>query len=103
MCGNVFAQPCMVFVLRCCCRRRGPFDPDFLQLLSHVVVGTLLSKIVPFLYGAKPALLKLGTTIRYSEITAAVRRDSLMAAVGFAALGLWLSLKIAARFMAGGA
>lgn len=90
-------------VLRCCCRRRGPFDPDFLQLLSHVVVGTLLSKVVPFLYGAKPALLKLGTTIRYSEITAAVRRDSLLAAVGFAALGLWLSLKVAARFMAGGA
>jgi hypothetical protein len=36
---------------------------------------------------------------RYSEITAAVRRDSIMAAVGFAALGLWLSFKIAAKFM----
>jgi hypothetical protein len=81
-------------------RRRGPFDPEFLQLLSHVLLGTVLSKIVPFIYGAKPALLKLGSTTRYSEITAAVRRDSLLAAVGFAALGLWLSLKIAAKFMA---
>lgn len=83
------------------CRRRGPFDPDFLQLLSHVLLGTILSKVVPFIYGAKPALLKLGTTTRYSEITAALRRDSLLAAVAFAALGLWLSLRIAAKFMVG--
>lgn len=84
-----------------CCRRRGPFDPDFLQLLSHVVLGTILSKIVPFIYGAKPALLKLGSTTRYSEITAAVGRDSLLAALGVAALGLWLSFKVAAKFLAG--
>lgn len=70
-----------------------------MQLLSHVALGFILSKIVPFIYGTKPALLKLGTTIRYSEITAAVRRDSMLAAVGFAALGLWLGLKIAAKFM----
>jgi ubiquitin carboxyl-terminal hydrolase 48 len=81
-------------------RRRGLFDTDFLQLLSHVVLGTILSKLMPFLYGAKPALLKLGSAdTRYSTITAAVRRDSLLAAVGFAALGLWLSFKIAARFL----
>lgn len=83
------------------CRRRGPFDPDFLQLLSHVVLGSILSKVLPFLYGTKPALLKLGTTIRYSEITAAVRRDSILAAVGFAMLGLFLSFKLAAKFLAG--
>lgn len=65
------------------------------------MLGTLLSKIVPFLYGAKPALLKLGTTIRYSEITAAVRRDSVLAAVGFAAFGLWLSFKVAVKFLGG--
>jgi hypothetical protein len=41
-------------------RRRGIFDTDFLALLAHVLLGTVLSKIVPFLYGARPALLQLG-------------------------------------------
>eukprot|EP00879_Flechtneria_rotunda_P010233 GHRR01010699.1.p1 GENE.GHRR01010699.1~~GHRR01010699.1.p1 ORF type:complete len:574 (+),score=201.61 GHRR01010699.1:88-1722(+) len=76
-------------------RRRGLLDPDFLQLLSHVVLGTILSKIVPFLYGNKPALLKLGSNIRYSTVIAAVRRDSLLAAAGFAAFALWASYKLA--------
>lgn len=58
------------------------------------------SKIVPFLYGAKPALLKLGTTTTYSEIFNAVRRDSMLAAVTFAGLALWLSFKIASKFLA---
>lgn len=57
-------------------RRKGPLDPDFLQLMSHVVVGTILSKIVPFFYGPKPALLKLGSLTPYSEILSAIRRDS---------------------------
>lgn len=26
-------------------RRKGPFDPDFLQLLAHVILGTILSKV----------------------------------------------------------
>jgi len=93
----------MLSLIHAClaCRRKGPFDPDFLQLLSHVLLGTILSKIVPFIYGSKPALLKLGSTTRYSEITAAVRRDSMLAAVGFAALGLWLSFKVAAKVLAG--
>ena len=26
-------------------RRKGPLDPDFLQLLAHVLVGTILSKV----------------------------------------------------------
>ncbi|GFR39880.1 hypothetical protein Agub_g382 [Astrephomene gubernaculifera] len=60
-------------------RRKGPFDPDFLQLLAHVLLGSLLSKVVPFLYGPKPALLRLGSGVSYSTITAAVRRDSLLA------------------------
>ena len=83
------------------CRRRGPFDPDFLQLLSHVVLGTILSKVLPFLYGAKPALLQLGSTIPYSQITKAVARDSTAAAIGAAALGLWLLLKLAANLTLG--
>jgi len=82
-------------------RRRGPFDPDFLQLLSHVVLGTILSKVLPFLYGAKPALLQLGSTTPYSQITKAVARDSTAAAVGAAALGLWLLLKLAAKLTLG--
>jgi kynurenine 3-monooxygenase len=56
-------------------RRKGPFDPDFLQLLSHVILGTILSKIVPFLYGKQPKLLQLGSA-PYSEILSAVKRDS---------------------------
>ncbi|GIL95578.1 hypothetical protein Vretimale_1533 [Volvox reticuliferus] len=67
-------------------RRKGPFDPDFLQLLAHVILGTLLSKIVPFLYGPKPALLRLGSGIPYSQITAAVQRD--------AKLAVWLGLAL---------
>jgi hypothetical protein len=39
-------------------------------------------QIVPFLYGPKPALLRLGSGIPYSQITAAVRRDAKLA-VGF--------------------
>jgi len=59
--------------------RKGPLDPDFLQLLSHVVLGTVLSKLVPFLYGDKPKLLQLGTA-PYGEILAAVQRDAAAAA-----------------------
>jgi ubiquitin carboxyl-terminal hydrolase 48 len=66
-----------------------------------VLLGTILSKLLPFLYGPKPALLKLGSTTPYSTIIAAVKRDSIMAAVGFAALGIWLGVKLAARLMAG--
>ena len=34
-----------VCVCACVRRRKGPFDTDFLQLLSHVLLGTLLSKV----------------------------------------------------------
>ncbi len=75
-------------------------DPDFLQLLSHVVLGTVLSKIVPFLYGNKPALLKLGTTTPYADIVRAVRRDSfaaaLVAGVGLLVLAAKLAMKVVA-------
>jgi ubiquitin carboxyl-terminal hydrolase 48 len=68
-------------------RRRGPFDPDFLQLLSHVLLGTILSKILPFLYGARPALLTLGSRTPYSKILGAVTRDAaITAALVLAAL-----------------
>jgi kynurenine 3-monooxygenase len=79
-------------------RRRGLFDADFLQLLSHVLVGTVLSKLVPFIYGSKPALLSLGSTTPYSRIISAVRRDSAIAAAAFAAFGVWLALKLARAF-----
>ncbi|KXZ44087.1 hypothetical protein GPECTOR_74g701 [Gonium pectorale] len=76
-------------------RRKGPFDPDFLQLLAHVVLGTILSKIVPFIYGPRPALLRLGSGIPYSEITAAVRRDAKLAVV----LGVVLLLAAVAKLL----
>lgn len=60
---------------------RGLLDPDFRQLMSHVALGFLLSKIVPFLYGPKPAIMKLGSNTRYSEILASVNRDSAVAAL----------------------
>ncbi|KAG1675257.1 hypothetical protein FOA52_016288 [Chlamydomonas sp. UWO 241] len=59
--------------------RKGPFDPDFLQLLAHVILGTILSKVVPFLYGDKPKLLKLGSA-PYGEILSAIQRDATTAA-----------------------
>lgn len=74
-------------------RRKGPFDPDFLQLLSHVILGTILSKIVPFLYGKKPKLLELGSA-PYGQILQAVQRDSAAAAV-LAVAGL---LALVAKF-----
>lgn len=72
-------------------RRKGPFDPDFLQLLSHIVVGVILSKIVPFLYGEKPKLFMLGSA-PYSEILGAIERDSkgllfLVIAIAIALIG----------------
>jgi hypothetical protein len=85
------------------CRRRGIFDTDFLALLAHVLLGTILSKVVPFLYGAKPALLQLGAGLPYSKILKAVRRDATAAAVGLAAVGVWLGTRIAARLATGGA
>ncbi len=39
---------------------QGPLDPDFLQLLSHVVVGTILNKLLPFLYRKPCAPTMLG-------------------------------------------
>ena len=59
--------------------------------------GTILSKIVPFWYGDKPMLLKLGTA-PYSLILEAIQRDGKAAAIGLAVLltlglgkffGLW--------------
>lgn len=84
-------------------RRRGIFDPDFLALLAHVLLGTILSKIVPFIYGARPALLQLGAGLPYSKILKAVRRDAAAAAVLLAGLGVWLGTKIAAKLATGGA
>lgn len=74
-----------------------------MALLAHVLLGTILSKIVPFLYGSRPALLQLGAGLPYSKILKAVRRDALAAAVLLAALGVWLGTKFAFKLAAGGA
>ena len=84
-------------------RRRGIFDTDFLALLAHVLLGTILSKLVPFLYGARPALLQLGAGLPYSKILKAVKRDAAAAAVLLAALGVWVGSRIAAKLATGGA
>ncbi|KAG2495591.1 hypothetical protein HYH03_006191 [Edaphochlamys debaryana] len=81
-------------------RRKGPLDPDFLQLLSHVILGTILSKIVPFLYGSKPKLLQLGSGIPYSSITRAVERDSKIALVLVLAGLVFLAVKLTKFFAA---
>ncbi len=80
--------------------RKGWGEPGFVQLLLHVMVGSVLSKLVPNMYGPKPALLRLGSRVPYSEITAAVERDSVIA-VGLMvllALGLYAALKAARVF-----
>ncbi len=75
-------------------RRKGLLDPDFLQLLSHIVIGTLLSKLVPFLYGPKVKLLQLGTTTPYAEIMAAINRDSKIGLGMVVVLGLAVAAKL---------
>jgi len=61
-------------------------NADFASLLVHVLLGTVLSKVVPFIYGPKPALLSLGSQTPYGDIKAAVSRD----AAGGALVGLGL-------------
>lgn len=75
-------------------RRKGPLDPDFLQLLAHVLLGTILSTLVPFLYGKRPALLQLGSGLPYSKIVAAVKRDAAAALVGVVAALLFVLAKL---------
>ncbi len=53
-----------------------------------------LTQIVPFLYGPRPALLRLGSGIPYREITAAVRRDAKLAAFLLLAIALFITAKI---------
>ena len=76
-------------------RKKGIFDPDFMKLLSHIILGTILSKLVPYWYGKKPLLLSLGGDARYSHIMAAIQRYSSAAAVMFAAVVLLVVFKIA--------
>eukprot|EP00798_Chlamydomonas_sp_ICE-L_P016017 gene16017-22155_t len=75
-------------------RRQGLIDLNLVQLLSHVVVGTILSKLVPFLYGKDVALLKLGS-LPYGSILRAVQRDSAGAAAFFLALAAFGIAKLA--------
>lgn len=61
--------------------------------VNDVLSGTILSKIVPFWYGPKPALLQMGGSTDYSYIMTAVRRDGQLAAV-LCSLGvLYVALK----------
>lgn len=60
--------------------------------LAHA--GTVLSKLVPKLYGPKPALLSLGSTTPYSVIYSSVQRDATAVAVVLGALLCWAALKL---------
>ncbi|GAX76027.1 hypothetical protein CEUSTIGMA_g3470.t1 [Chlamydomonas eustigma] len=73
--------------------RKGPLDPDFLQLLSHVLLGTILSKIVPNLYGKQPMLLQLGTA-PYSKILSAVKRDAKVSAMVLILIAMSIVLRM---------
>jgi 2-polyprenyl-6-methoxyphenol hydroxylase-like FAD-dependent oxidoreductase len=84
-------------------RRRGLFDKDFVSLFAHVILGTILSKVVPFLYGPRPALLRLGSKdMPYSQILKAVRRDAAAAAVLVAGAVAWFAWRFFARLAATG-
>ncbi|KAL6759374.1 monooxygenase [Haematococcus lacustris] len=65
---------------------------DFFLLAAHVVLGTVLSKLLPFIYGSTPALLRLGSE-RYSVIYSAVRRDAALAVALAASLSIWLLVR----------
>ena len=60
----------------------------------HARTGTILSKTVPFLYGDKVALMKLGSE-KYSNIYNAVQRDAAVTAVLVAGLLAWGGAKVA--------
>jgi kynurenine 3-monooxygenase len=81
--------------------KQGWGEPGFVALLLHVMVGSLLSKLVPGMYGPKPALLRLGSLMPYSEIGAAVERDSVIAVglMGLLALGVFAAIKAARMFL----
>jgi ubiquitin carboxyl-terminal hydrolase 48 len=66
---------------------------DAFQLLAHVVLGSLLGRVAPFLYGGRrrPALLSLGSPdTSYGQILRDVRRDAAVVAAGLVALAAWL-------------
>jgi kynurenine 3-monooxygenase len=70
---------------------------DAFQLLAHVLLGSVLGKVVPWLYGGrrKPALLSLGSPeISYGQILSDVRRDAAVVAAGLVALGAWLAARV---------
>lgn len=74
--------------------------PGFLaQLLSHVVLGFVLSTIVPFWYGKRPKLMMLGSA-PYSEILTAVKRDSMAALAIAASLAVWAVFAISKALLA---
>ncbi len=56
--------------------------------------GPVPTQIVPFIYGSRPALLRLGSGIPYSQITAAVARDAKLAAVLLLALVAFAAAKL---------
>lgn len=65
----------------------------FLQV--HVLLGTVMSKLLPFVYGKKPALLSLGSQTPYSDIRKAVSRDFAAGVTVLAAVLLYAALKVA--------
>jgi 2-polyprenyl-6-methoxyphenol hydroxylase-like FAD-dependent oxidoreductase len=78
---------------------------DAFQLLAHVVVGSVLGRLAPWLYGRRrPALLSLGSPdTSYGAILRDVRRDAAALVLALVALAAWAAGKALRRAAVGGA
>ncbi|DBA72080.1 TPA: hypothetical protein ACH3X2_010809 [Trebouxia sp. C0005] len=56
-------------------------DLKFLKIVMHVVFGSAVHKLLPFIRNEKPAMVRLGSDLRYSEIMQEVNRDAATVAV----------------------
>lgn len=73
------------------------FSFPFVEL-SAIVAGSLLHKLLPIIRKRKPALVQLGSDMRYSEIMIEVNRDAATVAALLLAVLLAVALKVAKAF-----
>ena len=79
------------------CLNGAVFPVVFLTCL-HSFAGSLLHKFLPFIRKRKPALVQLGSDMRYSEIMKEVNTDAATVAALLLAVLLATALKMAKAF-----
>ncbi|KAL3138807.1 hypothetical protein ABBQ32_005648 [Trebouxia sp. C0010 RCD-2024] len=71
------------------------FDPNFLKLVVHVAFGSIMHKLLPFIRKRQPALVQLGSDMRYSDIMKEVNRDAATVAALLLAALMVVCLRLA--------